>query len=157
MTKEYACALFDYSDGKLFWKVNLTTRNYIGREAGSPAHGYKTVMVNGRNWRIHRLVYLMHYGYLPDVIDHINGDRSDNRIENLRDAGTVGNARNARMRSNNRTGVKGVSWDKNRDKWVVRVKANGRINQKYVSDFNTAAKVAAGMRQALHGEYANHG
>lgn len=157
MTKEYACSLFDYNDGKLFWKVNKTTRNYIGREAGSPAHGYKTVMVDGKNWRIHRLVFLMHHGYLPSLIDHINGDKSDNRIENLRDAGTVGNSRNQRIRFDNKTGVKGVSWDKNRLKWAVRVKANGKINQKYIADFNIAKQAAMSMREALHGEYANHG
>lgn len=87
MTQEYAHSLFDYKDGSLYWKVRKAPHVKIGARVGSPeVNGYQTVMVNGRNWRIHRLVFLMQYGYLPKNIDHINGNRSDNRIENLRAA-----------------------------------------------------------------------
>lgn len=157
MTKEYACSLFDYKDGELYWKVNKTTRNLIGKRVGSFAHGYKTVMVDGKNWRIHRLVYLMHHGHLPKMIDHINNDRSDNRIENLREANDNQNAHNQMMRPDNITGVKGVSWNNARQTWVVRVNYMKRTYQKYIKDFELAELVAIELRNKLHGQFANHG
>ena len=157
MTQEYACSLFDYKDGVLFWKINKTTRNLIGKPVGSPMNGYKSVMVDGKNWRIHRLVFLMHNGYLPSTLDHINGDRSDNRIENLREATASQNAHNQKMRPDNKTGVKGVSWNKDRGKWVVRVNHLKKNYQRYVDNFELAELIAVEMRNKYHGSFANHG
>ena len=158
MTQEYAHSLFDYKDGSLYWKVNKTTRNWIGKRCGSPeSHGYETVMVDGRNWRIHRLVFLMQHGYMPKMIDHINGDRKDNRIENLREANTQTNTYNQALHSNNVSGIKGVSWNNDRQKWAVRVNHNKKTYQRYVQDLELAELVAIEMRSKLHGEFANHG
>ena len=157
MTKEYAMSLFEYKDGNLYWKVNKTTRDVIGRAVGSPCNGYKTVMVDGKNWRVHRLVYLIHHGYLPRMIDHINNDRSDNRIENLRQADDRQNAHNQSLRKDNSTGIKGVSWNNARKTWVVRVNYMKKTYQKYVADLELAELVATELRSKLHGMFANHG
>ena len=77
---------FDYVDGKLFWK-NARSGVTKGSEAGSDTgHGYKTFMLNRRKTYVHRAVWEMHNGPIPDglVVDHINRDPSDNRVENLR-------------------------------------------------------------------------
>jgi hypothetical protein len=158
MTQEYAHSLFDYKDGSLYWKVRKAPHVKIGARVGSPeVNGYETVMVDGRNWRIHRLVFLMQYGYLPKMIDHINNDRSDNRIENLRAANDNENAHNQVLRSNNVSGIKGVSWNNDRQKWAVRVNHNKKTYQRYVQDLELAELVAIEMRSKLHGAYANHG
>jgi hypothetical protein len=157
MTKEYAHTLFEYRDGKLYWKISRSTRDITGKEAGYINHGYRMVMIDGRNWRVHRIVFLMHHGFMPDMIDHINTDRSDNRIENLRAADEKTNSYNAGLRKDNVSGVKGVSWDKNRNKWVVRISLNRKINQWYVDCFDKACEIAKAARAELHGEYANHG
>ena len=157
MTQEYAHSLFEYKDGSLYWKVRKAQNTYIGKRAGSPTHGYESVMVDGRNWRIHRLVFLMQHGYMPKMIDHINNDRSDNRIENLRAADDNQNAHNQMLRSNNVSGIKGVSWNNDRQKWAVRVNHNKKTYQRYVQDLELAELVAIEMRSKLHGEFANHG
>jgi hypothetical protein len=158
MTQEYAHSLFEYKEGSLYWKVRKATHVKIGARVGSPeVSGYETVYVDGRNWRIHRLVFLMQHGYLPKIIDHINGKRTDNRIENLRAADDNQNAHNQVLRSNNVSGIKGVSWNKDRQKWVVRVNHNKKTYQRYVQDLELAELVAIEMRSKLHGEYANNG
>ena len=157
MTQEYAHYLFEYKDGSLYWKVNKTTRNEVGKRVGSPAKNYETVMVDGKNWFIHRLVFLMQHGYMPKIVDHINGNTKDNRIENLREANDCENAHNAKLRVNNVSGVKGVSWNKDREKWVVRVNHNKKTYQKYVQDIELAELVAVEMRAKYHGAFANNG
>ena len=158
MTQEYAHSLFEYKDGSLYWKVRKAPHVKIGARVGSPeVNGYETVMVDGRNWRIHRLVFLMQYGYLPKNIDHINGNRTDNHIKNLRAADDNQNAHNQVLRSNNVSGIKGVSWNNDRQKWAVRVNYNKKTYQRYVQDLELAELVAIEMRSKLHGEFANHG
>jgi hypothetical protein len=158
MTQEYAHSLFEYKDGNLYWKVRKAPHVKIGARVGSPeVNGYETVYVDGRNWRIHRLVFLMNYGYLPKNIDHINNNRKDNRIENLRAADDLQNAHNMNMRSDNISGIKGVSWNKDKNKWAVRVNHNKKTYQKYVKDLELAELVAIEMRNKYHGMFANHG
>ena len=158
MTQEYAHSLFEYKDGSLYWKAQKAPHVKIGAKVGSPAiNGYESVMVDGRNWRIHRLVYLMQHGTLPEMIDHINGNRSDNRIENLRAADRQTNAYNQVMKRNNKSGIKGVSWNNDRQKWAVRVNHNKKTYQKYVQDLELAELVAIEMRDKLHQQFANHG
>jgi hypothetical protein len=99
----------------------------------------------------------MQHGYLPKVLDHINGDRKDNRIENLREANHQTNAYNQNMKRNNVSGIKGVSWNNDRQKWAVRVNHNKKTYQRYVQDLELAELVAIEMRSKLHGDYANHG
>lgn len=157
ISKEYVMSLFDYRDGHLYWKVRKATSIHIGDKAGSPINGYLSVMIDGKNWMSHRLIYLIHHGYMPNIIDHLNNDRSDNRIENLREANNQTNAYNQIMKRNNKSGIKGVSWNKDRKKWAVRVNHNKKTYQKYVQDLELAELVAIEMRDKLHQQFANHG
>ena len=158
MNKEYLNALFEYKDGKLYWKVNKTTRNLIGKEVGSgTGNGYLSVMVDGRNYRIHRLIYMMHYGYMPEVVDHIDGNKTNNKIENLREATPSENNCNTKIRIDNSSGYKNVSWSKDRNKWVVRIQINKKLRQWYVEDLELAALVAEEARDKYHKQFANHG
>ena len=158
MTQEYAHSLFDYKDGCLYWKVQKAPHVKIGAKVGSPAHGYKSVYVDGRNWRIHRLVFLMQYGYLPKIIDHINGNKTDNMIENLRAANDYQNAHNMKMRFDNKSGIKGVSWNSDRCKWVARVNYKCKTYQVgYFEDIELAELAVQMAREKFHGKFANHG
>jgi hypothetical protein len=158
MTQEYAHSLFEYKDGSLYWKVKKAPHVKVGAKVGSPeVNGYETVMVDGRNWRVHRLVFLMQHGYLPTMIDHINGNRKDNRIDNLRAADKQTNTYNQVLKRNNKSGIKGVSWNNDRQKWAVRVNHNKKTYQKYVKDLELAELVAIEMREKLHGNFANNG
>jgi hypothetical protein len=77
---------FNYANGKLFWGVKPSNGVAEGDEAGHlTAKGYRCVHFKGKHYKIHRIIYEMHHGEIPEdmVIDHINGDKADNRIENL--------------------------------------------------------------------------
>ena len=105
---------FDYKDGKLFWRVrpashfssvgraNIWNAKYAGTEAGSlHKSGYLHVSFDGKKHKLHRLIWEYHNGSQPEgVIDHINGDKADNRIENLRDVSQQTNCQNMKPRDN---------------------------------------------------------
>lgn len=100
--------------------------------AGSPAgatnaRGYRQISIHGVLYYAHRLVWLAEHGVLPaGLIDHINRDRSDNRIQNLRVVSSKENMENTGMYSSNTSGYKGVQWDKRYNKWVAIVNHNGK-------------------------------
>ena len=149
---------YDKETGNLIWKIQQRGIRK-GSIAGSvKSHGYLCVGINYKSYRAHRLVFLMHKGYLPKTIDHINGDRLDNRIENLR-AATVGqNQHNRKTNANNTSGYKGVSWNKGCNKWLSQIKLEGkRIHLGYFDNVEEAAEVMRKAREELHGDFAHHG
>lgn len=135
----------EYKDGKLL-------RN--GKRAGYVApNGYRKIMINYKNYYEHRLIFEMHYGEPQEEIDHINGNRSDNRIENLRIATRSQQNQNTKMRSDNTSGVKGVFWHNKAQKWQVTVQ---KMYFGIFDDLELASLVAAEARDKYHGEYARH-
>lgn len=119
--------LFDYRDGVLFWKVAKSRRIKIGDRAGTNDwRGYRKVAItiSNRSYRYfeHRLIFLWHHGYWPEHdIDHIDKDRTNNKIENLREASRACNLRNANISIRNKSGVTGVSWLKRRGAWIASI------------------------------------
>jgi len=81
------------------------------------AYGYFETSINKKRYKVHRLIWLYHHGVWPDIIDHINWNRTDNRIENLRNTDKRGNSINSKIHSTNTSGTKGVSWNAQRGKW----------------------------------------
>jgi hypothetical protein len=94
--------LFLYKDGKLFWKKEPKSgRVKAGDRAGSSGkNAYRTVGVDGKYYMEHRLIWRMHHpkGEMPFVLDHIDGDILNNRIENLRAVSQKENQQNRRVR-----------------------------------------------------------
>jgi hypothetical protein len=153
---------YDKETGNLIWKIKPSSRGHhvkAGDIAGTlKSHGYLCVGINYNSYRAHRLIFLMHKGYLPKTIDHINGDKLDNRIENLR-AATVGqNQHNRKTNANNTSGYKGVSWNKALKKWTARITLERKIiHLGYFANVEEAAEVVRKAREELHGSFANHG
>lgn len=149
---------YDKETGNLIWKRQQSNRIAAGDIAGSLCRGYVYVGINGKKHRAHRIIFLMHKGYLPKTIDHINGDKLDNRIENLR-AATVGqNQHNRKTNANNTSGYKGVWWNKASKKWAAGIKLEGkRIHLGYFDNVEEAAEVVRKAREELHGDFAHHG
>lgn len=94
-------------------------------------NGYKKMRFNNRSWRQHRVVWLLTYGCWPvGDIDHINGDRADNRIENLRDVCGPQNQQNRAIGKNNKTGHMGISVDNIRGGFFASIGPGGRSDGK---------------------------
>jgi hypothetical protein len=152
-------SLFEYKDGVLLNKVHRK-QSRAGEEAGflHKDTGYRRVKIDGKPHGVHRVIFFMCTGLQPSVVDHINGNLLDNRIENLRVADCSQNMHNRSMNKNNTSGVKGVSWISSKNGWVAQIGLNGKC--KTLGCFNTkelAAEFLELAREMLHGNYANHG
>lgn len=157
LTKDYLNSIFEYKDGNLYYKERIG-KMLAGQKAGSLRQsGYVAIVVNKVPRYAHRLIFMMHYGYFPKFIDHINGVKNDNRIENLREATKNQNAWNTTKTILNTSGVKNVYWSKRDKKWNVRISANGTYKSfgNYF-DLNVAKFVAETMRHKYHKSFANH-
>jgi len=102
--------LFEYrSDGNLIRKTKPTPSTNIGDVIGTPLRsGYIQCCVDSKKSTLHRLVFLYHHGYLPDIVDHVDGDHNNNRIENLQEATKSENAMKSRRNKVSKTGYIGV-------------------------------------------------
>lgn len=162
LTQERLKELLEYNgeNGKFTWKANYGSAAKSGNIAGYVNKlGYVMIGVGGKRYLAHRLVWLYVNGYFPkECIDHINGDKSDNRIHNLREATKSENEYNKKVHTNSKSGVKGVYWNKINKKWVADIRANGKYF--YIGSFETlkeASKAIKIKREELHKEFANHG
>jgi hypothetical protein len=135
-----------------------------GRKANSvptkvSPHGYYRIHLNSERYYAHRLAWFYINGDWPlGHIDHINGDKLDNRMANLRVASNRENCLNSKTRKNNTSGYKGVSFMKRDGTWTARISANGKY--KHLGYFKTAEEAHAAYCSAAiqyHGEFANFG
>jgi hypothetical protein len=140
----------------IFTRNGQTNGHFIGHVCGSVnGNGYRNMVLNQKHYRAHRLAWLYVNGELPDKdIDHINGDRDDNRIANLRIASRAQNLRNTKLSANNTSGYKGVHLNKSTGKFRAGYMVNGKVT--IVGDFDTAKKASEEYHKSIskdHGEY----
>jgi hypothetical protein len=158
MNQALVAEYFDHKDGHLYWKkVMHPNKQYlVGQEVGSiHATGYRHVTWMNKPHKVHRLIFLLEHGYLPKEIDHINGDKQDNRLENLREATRSENQYNKGMCKSNTSGFRGVSWHKHSKAWLVRLCVNGKSKIiGYFKDLELAGLVADEARALHHGKFA---
>jgi len=159
LTAEWLRELLDYDaeTGVFTWLVSANNRTKAGSVAGSPhGGGYIIIGVRGRMYLAHRLAWLwVHSEWPPHDVDHINLDKTDNRIANLRLATRSQNKANTLRPFTNTSGVKGVSWHRQGRKWQARIKVNGK--NKNLGLFTNIDAAAAAYRHAADehfGEFA---
>ena len=160
LTQEEANYLFYYDpiNGKLYWKHPRAHRLKEGDEAGTLHHlGYMQTQVGEKIYRNHRIIWLMHYGYLPKVLDHIDHDRLNNKIENLREVTYSENCKNITKPKNNTSGVVGVSFNKRLNKWYSQIRSE-KVKY-YLGTFNSFEEAVKARKEAevKYGFHKNHG
>lgn len=168
---------YEPETGKLYWRTRtpdmfndtasnpeLVCRAFNSRSGGKEAltsiggGGYKRGKVLGLSFSAHRVIFAIVHGKYPaGDTDHINGDKADNRIANLREVTHAENARNQKIPSNNKTGVIGVSFCKREQRFVANIRCGGR--QKNLGYFAciTAAMIARVRASRVYGYHRNHG
>jgi hypothetical protein len=149
---------FQYVDGTLYWKVKKSNCINIGDVAGSKDRdGYLLTRLNGKTYRNHRVIYAMHHGEWPELVDHIDGDILNNRIENLRKATASQNSQNRKINNNNTSGIKGVNFDKRTKSWKAMCMANGKRHLiGYFKELPDADKALREFRNINHGIFSRH-
>jgi hypothetical protein len=121
--------------GQFIWKQSPTNNTYAGEEAGTIINGYRYVIINKKRYAAHRLAWFYVYNVWPkNQIDHINRNKLDNRIENLRDVSRNVNNQNRITQSNNTTGYRGIRYKKKNLSWEAYIKVNKK--QIYLGLFN---------------------
>jgi hypothetical protein len=136
---------YDPDTGIFRWRVQLSNRVKVGAVAGSVNNeGYIHIKIDGTLFKAHRLAWLHFHGVMPTHhIDHINGNRADNRIANLRDVSRSMNLQNqTRPRTDNTSGYLGVSLDKRVKRWRALIMVNGRKQHIGLFDTPEAAHAA---------------
>ena len=157
ITKDYLQELFEYKNGNLYWK-NTKGRVIGGSVAGTKSHRYWQTCIDYKIYRNHKLIWIHHNDTNPEAIDHINGDTFDNRIENLRGCTNSQNQFNRKKNKNNISGIKGVSWSTQKNKWRTRLVIKAKEHHIGFFDNLENAQLAIKIaREELHGAFANHG
>ncbi len=165
---------YDPETGILLWRPrspDLFTDGQKSREhqcsiwnkayAGKPAftsvskNGYPHGTLFGQSYYAHRVIWALMTGHWPaKQIDHIDGDRQNNRWVNLREASRSENLYNSKKPASNKSGIKGVCWDNGRSKWLAQIGFNGRNHYLGVFDkIEDAASAYAEASARLHGEF----
>jgi len=149
---------FDYDNRTgLLYRKNKKTN--IFRPAGTinPTTGRRELTLNLKRYMQYRIIFKMHTGEEPPIVDHIDGNPLNNRLENLRAANYSTNQFNAVLRRDNPFGIKNVYWHKAAKKWHIRIRANKKIVVSvFTDDLELAELVAIEGRDKYHGQYARH-
>ena len=159
VTKELLHELFEYRNGELYWKINKKFHpNLIGKQATFIDRKYKGIMINGKKYLAHRIIYMYYYGKFPLETDHIDRNPLNNNIENLREVNRSQNQWNKGKSKSNTSGCSNVTWCKRKNKWKVHLMVHKVMkNLGYFDDIKLADLVAQEARSKYHGNFANHG
>jgi hypothetical protein len=158
----------DKTTGTLIWKIrsghsrHVKTWNtrFAGQVAGhkDKTHGFVIVSISGVHHLAHRIVFALENGRWPaDEIDHIDGNPTNNRPSNLREASRTQNIHNRRHHKDSKSGIKGVTFRAERDKWRACIYHGGK--QRFLGHFDSAEEAAAAYAEAAithHGAFAKY-
>jgi hypothetical protein len=160
MTKEMLNDVFEYYDGKLFWKKKTAPCIRIGDRVGTLREsGYRVLTLYKKYHMEHRVIWMFHYGDIPKgyEIDHIDEVKDNNKIENLRLATPSENQYNVSATKHSKTGLKGAAFHKRDKKWFASIRHNGK--RIYLGYYNSPEQAHQAYKKAaieLHGEFANY-
>jgi len=172
ITQEYLqeCFSYNHETGVLTWKerprehfntdrgCRIFNSGWAGKEAGSikiysATIEYRAMSIYGKYTFAHRLIWTLVYGEEPVEIDHINGNGLDNRIENLRNVDHKENLLNQKIYSCNTSGVAGVRWDSERQKWSVQIGVQNKALKlgRYLDKFEASCvRKSAELKYGYH-------
>ena len=155
LTQERLKEVLNYNSktGIFTWKINGNKGIKVGDVGGVVCKsGYRYIYVDKVGYLAHRLVFLYVDGYFPEnYIDHINRNRDDNRVSNLREVNRSCNARNYGNRKDNFLGVRGVNFWKSRNKWIVQIRINNKLHYLGMyKDFIEAVYVRLAVEQCIN-------
>jgi HNH endonuclease len=157
MTQQEALYHFEYLDGRLIYKnkVPRSSKVALGEEVGNRRpDGYIKVNFKRKQYYAHRIIYLMHHGFYPDEVDHIDRNPRNNKIENLRSATRSENAANRGVGKSNKSGFLGVFWNTQSAKWNAKIKINGK--DKHLGFYDLLEDAASAYETAskrYHGKF----
>ncbi len=123
LTKDIVDKLFQYKNGKLYWKSSNGSMK-VGSQVGcitatiKGSKGYYATRIKGRRIYLHKIVFFMFHNYIPKRIRFLDGNTLNYSIENLKDCTSSEILFRAKIRNDNTSGYKGISWSKRRNKWV---------------------------------------
>lgn len=165
LTQDYLKSIFSYSDGCLFWKHSRANNKIKSGSLAGDFHkktGYYRVFIDKKRYKLHNIIFLFHHGYLPDIVDHIDGNSKNNRIENLRPATKQQNNCNQKIRKDNSSGWKGISIYNDKNYIHAQIQHMGKKMHKCyfpINDYNLslAKNWISETRNALHKEFSNSG
>ena len=139
--------VLNYLSNFTYNKGNGTIINSNGRVIGTrDRYGYLVYNILGRQFKVHRLIWLLETGEWPTgIIDHSDGVKNNNRFDNLKDTTQKVNCNNPNntIRSDNVSGTKGVSWDNKVNKWCVRIQKEGKY--KFIGYFKDKSKAVEAL------------
>ena len=155
LTQENLRSLFDYDpETGVFTRLKATgSRSKLGPVTRAPyKNGYIYLSVDGTRYLAHRLAWLWVYGAWPKhTVDHIDRNRLNNCIGNLRDVTHRTNTHNQTMRNTNTSGYTGVVWSKQTNKWIAQIKAGGRChNLGHYPDIKQASAAYLAAKAVYH-------
>lgn len=159
-TIEYLRSILDYDPetGVISWKIDRVNCEKGKAVYARNDNGYLKMRIKGKDLRVHRVVFLLMTGSWPKfAVDHINGNKIDNRFCNLREATIAQNSQNSKFRKTNTSGFKGVSWNKAARKWHAYICENRKLH--FLGLFDKIEDAIDARTQAvekLHGEFASH-
>ena len=159
ITQEFLKEHLEYHDGHLWWIKPRARSIKVGQQFGTNnTNGYRQGKLKSKGHKEHRLIWLYHYGEWPkEHIDHINGIRDDNRIENLRECTIQQNQFNKKSLVGSTSQYKGVSWHKGNKKGMAQYWYKSK--RVYLGYYETEEEAAEAYRKAtehLHKEYAKY-
>lgn len=159
ITQERLKELLDYNpeSGEFRWKAHRKNALLVGSIAGSTHRtGYRQIKVDYVLYKAHRLAWMYVYGEMPELsIDHIDMDKANNAISNLRMATKSQNGYNRPIQRHNTTGYKGVSKIKGKDRWIAQIRNNGApVKLGWFSSPEDAHNAYCAAAKKFHGEFA---
>lgn len=143
--------MFEYRDGGLYRRFGGGGRAAGSRAGGPHKEGYRVINLDGVPRLEHRLIWTYHFGPPTGDLDHVNGDRTDNRIENLRECTQTQNNANSALRADSTSGHKGVSYRRAKKVWRAYITTDGR--QRTLGHFPTRDAAIAAYRAAALAQF----
>ena len=159
LTAERLRHAFDYNpETGVFKRKSRGIRSKTGSVVKRQNTSYLAIHIGGKKYSAHRLSWLYHYGTWPsNVIDHINGDGLDNRIENLRDVDSQANQKNQSLSSRNKSGVLGVWLHPEEKRWTTYICVKGKKKYLYWGEDFFEACCRRKSAENKHDYHENHG